>query len=54
METGRIAYKMPCSKDPVEIKILVRSDKALGDSRATIQRLPWQAQEALQPVSTLR
>lgn len=42
---------MASPKDPVEVEVLVCSDEGLGDlGRPTIQRLPWQAREVLQPI----
>lgn len=42
---------MPCSKDPVKVQVLVGPDKSLGAfALSTIQRLPRQAQEALQAI----
>uniref|UniRef100_A0A0A9DCK2 Uncharacterized protein n=1 Tax=Arundo donax TaxID=35708 RepID=A0A0A9DCK2_ARUDO len=42
---------MPSSKDPIEVKVFVGSDESLGAfAGATVQRLPWQAQEALQSI----
>lgn len=48
---GSRTYKVPCSKDPVKVQVLVGPDKSLGAfALSTIQRLPRQAQEALQAI----
>jgi len=44
-------YKVPSSKNPVKVQVLVGPDKSLGAlALATVQRLSWQAQEALQSI----
>lgn len=42
---------MPCSKNPVEMQVLVGPDKGLGAlAGATVEGLPWQAQEGPQTI----
>jgi hypothetical protein len=42
---------VPSSKNPVELQVLVGPDKTLGAfAGATVQRLPRQAQEGLDPI----
>jgi len=44
-------YVVASSKNPVELQVLVWPDKTLGAfAGATVQRLPWQAQEGLDAV----
>ena len=44
-------YVVASSKNPVELQVLVGPDKTLGAfAGATVQRLPWQAQEGLDPI----
>jgi hypothetical protein len=44
-------HKVPSSKNPVKVQVLVGPDKSLGAfALATVQGLPWQAQEALQTI----